>query len=709
MYFDTYKGVQQNWCVDCFGSTPSLQEGHQLQFSGYGYTSLVDKEEYSVQTLREAKVKYVSESTCKVLLGFYGGGVDLSGLLDYDVMGCAYNPRADSCGGDYGGPIVIKGALASQDILVGLLSWGPALQCRSQEDSQAPVVFTNVHSLLPWIRNITQDIQNAPCSKDDCMSIKPTLPNEDFQQCLNVDCDFEVDGNSHFSYLVALMIKSSEEDEEDCYQYVCDGVVVGQSSIVTSAKCVAAFLSDNRIGMQEVELQETLFYVASLGDCNENQEMGGIVEVKEIEFHPSFDVKDGQDSLALLSLMEDLVDATPLEYKKSIYIDAEVTGQVHIVSSSYEQISSNETRLQKVEELQLDTVSENSCSVLLDMFYGSSNQQNRILNYDSSVCGLNAELGACGGKRGSPIVFKGEDLDKDILVGIASWGPGLECRNQEVKQSPVVFTRISNYVDWISSIVDKETRVNERAIIKRTFSLQNPEQGDQAPCNPGRKLLGMLGKDDREAVMSTFCYPFSAIGTIGNCTGSMISPLHVLTAGHCLLDIEDRTPLHANDTLQFVSGANGFQEKAVSKVLSYDVPHQLLDSLDFTFDIAIVTLANPIGFETGWLGIVPQSFTASGSKVNLVGYPLDLGLQLPYTTKCILNIQKGSKNQTRHTCDTTRGMGGAPLFVVNSQKRSDAFIMAIHTLFEKTTVENHAALMTEALIQFVQQYVDNDI
>lgn len=45
---------------------------------------------------------------------------------------------------------------------------------------------------------------------------------------------------------------------------------------------------------------------------------------------------------------------------------------------------------------------------------------------------------------GGPLVVLGENHDSDVQVGIVSWG--YECAN---KHFPGVYTRVSNYYEWI--------------------------------------------------------------------------------------------------------------------------------------------------------------------------------------------------------------------------------------------------------------------
>mmetsp|Transcript_32301 Transcript_32301/g.78834 ORF Transcript_32301/g.78834 Transcript_32301/m.78834 type:complete len:201 (+) Transcript_32301:2-604(+) len=59
---------------------------------------------------------------------------------------CAAKPGADSCLGDSGGPLFMKGKSAGEDRLVGLVSWG-----RGCAEPGYPGVYTNVPYFFDWI------------------------------------------------------------------------------------------------------------------------------------------------------------------------------------------------------------------------------------------------------------------------------------------------------------------------------------------------------------------------------------------------------------------------------------------------------------------------------------------------------------------------------------------------------------------------------
>eukprot|EP01024_Parvocaulis_polyphysoides_P050303 TRINITY_DN4898_c1_g1_i3.p2 TRINITY_DN4898_c1_g1~~TRINITY_DN4898_c1_g1_i3.p2 ORF type:complete len:188 (-),score=18.67 TRINITY_DN4898_c1_g1_i3:49-612(-) len=115
-----------------------------LLIAGWGVSSDLDINKvtkYSVDPLKQARVSYVSQSLCKYYLDKFGGRYTQD-LLDYDSMLCTYNEGADTCSGDSGGPLIVKGKVPWEDIVVGIISWGPPEQCVSNEAIQAPSIFT---------------------------------------------------------------------------------------------------------------------------------------------------------------------------------------------------------------------------------------------------------------------------------------------------------------------------------------------------------------------------------------------------------------------------------------------------------------------------------------------------------------------------------------------------------------------------------------
>lgn len=92
-----------------------LISGSDLTVMGWGVSSF-DSDILS-DVLREVEVDYIPRSLCRLAYIFAIGGVS-------EDMICARRNGQDACRGDSGGPLIIKGNDATEDIQVGIVSWG---------------------------------------------------------------------------------------------------------------------------------------------------------------------------------------------------------------------------------------------------------------------------------------------------------------------------------------------------------------------------------------------------------------------------------------------------------------------------------------------------------------------------------------------------------------------------------------------------------
>jgi trypsin len=68
----------------------------------------------------------------------------------YDDMICTFTEKKDACQGDSGGPLVISGNDASQDVQIGVVSWG--IGC-----AYLPGVYGRVSYVIDWIKDTACD------------------------------------------------------------------------------------------------------------------------------------------------------------------------------------------------------------------------------------------------------------------------------------------------------------------------------------------------------------------------------------------------------------------------------------------------------------------------------------------------------------------------------------------------------------------------
>jgi len=104
--------------------------------------------------IHEVNIKEVSIDSCRKAYN----NAPLYTVIT-DNMLCARGPGADSCTGDSGGPLLIKGADVKEDILVGIVSWGN--ECGSPK---YPGVYHRVSYSLRWITETFEKLTQSEVS-----------------------------------------------------------------------------------------------------------------------------------------------------------------------------------------------------------------------------------------------------------------------------------------------------------------------------------------------------------------------------------------------------------------------------------------------------------------------------------------------------------------------------------------------------------------
>ncbi|KAJ8726709.1 hypothetical protein PYW08_015106 [Mythimna loreyi] len=113
--------------------------GYTAEIIGFGKTSPTGALG-ATSSLRDVYVTIMSNAQCKAIYG---------DIVTLDMMCTSGNGGKGACGGDYGGPLILRryAGASGQDMLVGLVSFTSAAGC----NAGYPTGYTRITSHLRWI------------------------------------------------------------------------------------------------------------------------------------------------------------------------------------------------------------------------------------------------------------------------------------------------------------------------------------------------------------------------------------------------------------------------------------------------------------------------------------------------------------------------------------------------------------------------------
>ena len=220
------------------------------------------------------------------------------------------------------------------------------------------------------------------------------------------------------------------------YSQFCGGSILSQEWILTAAHCVIGKSSYN------------IFVAAGTDDVSYGFRKGTVVATGDMYIHPDYDEDKNINDIALIRLKTKLnfnKDVQPIKLPKP---DQEFEGRA--IATGFGKTSNDRFSINdRLMVAKMDILPDARCKKEYSFLWFFS-----IYNPKYAICAgqfNGQQISTCDGDSGGPLAKDG------MVVGVTSYGSSQGCGMPHV---PVVFSKVSKYVNWINSLMEKYSTGN---------------------------------------------------------------------------------------------------------------------------------------------------------------------------------------------------------------------------------------------------------